>query len=174
MRVLLTALAVLATATLPASATDVLERAETCARIDDSLKRLACFDRLFPFSDDVSPMVSACEEAIRRTLKSPSSYVRVGLRERAEEVDLASYKDERLFFIRDNFAPDTAVEMRVRLNERIAEMEKAGHKPIRFVKTIEYDAVNAFGVPLRRAASCTYVSEAGQEQEATALTVELD
>lgn len=87
------------------------------------------------------PFVAACEEVIKSRLIAPSTFHRIKLAEDREPITL-----EQLVAGMD----DDAAKKLVR--------EGATRAPVRLVALIEYDAMNANGVPLRAKSRCTYES----------------
>ncbi|MGD9476105.1 hypothetical protein [Shinella sp. G-2] len=112
-----------------------------------------------------SQVLTACEDAIKQRLRSPTSYDRVSLRETEEQI---SRREDVVFkFRRQGYsAEETAVFMK--------EVDAAPEKVTLYAKTIEYDAKNAFGAPLRNRTTCEYFTIDGKEDAALASNVTLD
>lgn len=144
-----------------------------CTRITSDIERLACYDRQFSSTEEASPLLAACEAALKAKLKSPSTYQRANVSEMTKKLSFDEYKDTELLRIRDSYDADTAVVMRAKLNEKIVEMKRDGEQASLFVQTIEYDAQNAFGAMIRGMAICSYVSGNGKQDGATAMNVDV-
>lgn len=86
-----------------------------------------------------SALLTACETAIKSELLAPASYRRISVRETAEKIDLQKY-------LRDH---ETSPAVRQLL-------ARSSSQPMRGHALIVYDASNAFGVPIRAGADCTY------------------
>lgn len=85
-----------------------------------------------------TPLVQACEVALKKRLLAPATYRRVGVVESQSAMPLEEYlTNERSDSIKDFY-------------------RKLGKQPVRARAIIEYDAANAFGTPLRSFADCTY------------------
>lgn len=110
---------------------------------------------------------------MKRRLKSPSSYVRVELRENSLPIDIDKWNDSKLIFIRDNFDADNAVKQRAILAAQIEKMKAGKQRPVRFLRSVTYDAANPMGVMLRGYFTCTFESADGTESDARPLTVNL-
>jgi hypothetical protein len=91
-----------------------------------------------------SKFVQSCEELLKETLRSPSTYRRVGVVERREPIPLEDY-----------LAAQKDSEAVKRL------YRQQGTQPVRILAAIEYDAANAYGTPVRGAAVCHYDSTDG-------------
>lgn len=87
------------------------------------------------------PFVAACEEVIKSRLIAPSTYHRIKLTEDREPITL----DQLVAGLDDD-------------NVKKFFRQTATREPVRQVALIEYDAMNAHGVPLRGKSSCTYDS----------------
>lgn len=87
------------------------------------------------------PFVAACEEAIKSRLIAPSTYHRIKLSEDREPITL----DQLVAGIDDD-------------NAKKFVRQAATREPVRQIALIEYDAMNAHGVPLRAKSRCIYES----------------
>lgn len=85
------------------------------------------------------PFVAACEEALKEGLIAPSTFHLVKLTQRMDRITfdelLAEFDSE---------------------NVKKLMRATATRDPIRMVALIEYEAMNAHGVPLRLKSKCTY------------------
>jgi hypothetical protein len=86
-----------------------------------------------------SPLVAACEEAIKSELLAPSTYRRANLHEAAETITLDDY-----FAARQD---DPA-------RQKLLRMDYS--QGTRLTAQLSYDASNGFGVPIRAGVTCTY------------------
>lgn len=122
-----------------------------------------------------SKMVGACEEVLKKRLKSPSSYARIDLRESRRDVPLDEYKAAELAMVAKVYSnPETAAIERARIDRDIERFQKSKTFPVEFEKTIEYDAANSYGALLRDISRCTYVSDTADESQASTLSVIVD
>lgn len=91
-------------------------------------------------------IVAACEEALQQRLRSPSSYTRIELSQYKRTIkDRADY--ERLL----SFMKDPAARARA-----LGDFDSGTLQPTEFRLLIVYDAMNAFGVPIRGTAECKW------------------
>jgi hypothetical protein len=106
-----------------------------------------------------SEMVAACEDVIKDRLKSPSSYQRVAVRERASEVEIDRYRILRIMENANEKSETVRKANRILLDYELEDM-RSGKKPLakELVATFEYDAANAFGVLIRGYAECKFIS----------------
>jgi hypothetical protein len=93
-----------------------------------------------------SPLVTACEIALKKRLAAPSKYRRISVTERQMPILLEAYLSE-------NEPSET-----IRRFYRGMASEGLGEKPIKSLATIEYEAANTLGVPIRSFAECSYDS----------------
>lgn len=95
------------------------------------------------------PMVKACETAIKKRLRSPSTYKRINIsrsssRETASEFKAHIAKEESSEAVRDMLLRD---------------MDQNGPQRTHYTLLIEYDASNAYGAPIRDIAECAYTGK---------------
>lgn len=94
-----------------------------------------------------SKMVSSCEVALKDRLKAPSTYHRIEVTEASEKMSFDDY------FSENETSPATRNQQR----------RYAKEPPVRLIVFIKYEAANAFNVPLRSIAECTYASLDGSQ-----------
>lgn len=100
-----------------------------------------------PRHRDKDTFVDTCEEVIRERLKAPSTYRRIGAPEVIHHSETLSDSD---------FSELIAGKEQI-LQEIMQESRSEGTGWLQvsyFETTIEYDAANAFGVPIRRVSRC--------------------
>lgn len=101
-----------------------------------------------------SPMVSSCEELIKKKLRSPSSY---------KQVSINRYED---ILTRDQYKK--IVDQKYSDNPTLKEYEiklfdEGRINPKKIMLFIESDAANVYGTPIRSTDKCEYISENGEE-----------
>lgn len=100
-----------------------------------------------------APMVKACESAIQKRLRSPSSYKRINIsksyiRETASEYKAYIEKQDSSEFVKD---------------VRLRDLEKNGPQRTHYTLLIEYDASNAYGAAIRDIDECAYTGESDRD-----------
>lgn len=100
-------------------------------------------------------MTTSCEEAIKKRLRSPSSYKRIELTRSERFLTEEEYKAR---LDREN-SSDILKEMDM-TSFRTKEIS-----PKEISLFVEYDAPNGFGVPIRGHSECTYISERGADPD---------
>ncbi|MBB5754633.1 hypothetical protein [Prosthecomicrobium pneumaticum] len=109
-------------------------------------------------------MIGFCESVLKERLRSPSTYRRIAATKRAEPLTTDEWLARRAKSNPKQRATDEIVA-RVR--------QSAGASPALIKVTLEYDAANAFGTPLRGFALCEYLSDDGKDPTgAWAVTVD--
>jgi hypothetical protein len=98
----------------------------------------------YPFT---SPLLAACEEAMKERLKAPSTYRRISVSETKEPLSFEQYYAAR---------PESDAVKTVLIRG-------ATEKPVKRTILIEYDAANAFGTPLRSRSLCTFEASDSRE-----------
>ncbi len=109
-------------------------------------------------------IVTACENVIKKRLRSPSGYRRVDITRSEKALDRADYYN--YLYARESSSP-----LRDKLNK---QFERGEVKPVTYTVHITYDAPNAFNAPIRGASVCEYTSEQGSDGGATDANVEVD
>ncbi|MGL4196656.1 MAG: hypothetical protein ACRCSX_02680 [Allorhizobium sp.] len=109
-----------------------------------------------------SQIYAACDDAVKRTLRSPSSYARV------DQALTVSDVNEDVFFL----YRDINEEDRRQTYRRIWENSPPIFKKFRVA--VRYDAQNAFGATVRGSFVCEFYSDDGSDHKATSTTVVLD
>lgn len=118
-----------------------------------ALTAVAALSACYPFEPK---MYAACEEALKDTLRSPTSYRRISLMSSERPISMDEYlADERSPIVKEL-------------------LKKSGGNPVRSVAIIEYDASNAFGAMLRGTAECSYDSLNGDISKASAISVKIN
>lgn len=108
-------------------------------------------------------LVTACETALKKYLRSPSGYQRISI----ERIDAAWSKEEF-----ENFISDKKTKLQV---ENYRKQYNSGElKPTNFGLLISYDAPNAFGTKIRDKDTCEYSNVYGEEKEANEFTVKIN
>lgn len=102
-----------------------------------------------------SRFISACEAALKDTLRAPSAYRRIDVTETSENISI----DEFLA------GEDDAVGDFYR---------RSYDHAVRLMAIFEFDAANAHGTPLRLFAKCTYDTVDGDDKYAGDYTVRID
>lgn len=105
-----------------------------------------------------SKLYGVCEDALKERLRSPSTYERVRLTARDEQISAEAYEI-------GSGHPLTDTERTV---------IQQGAVPHRHVVIIEYDAANAYGTPVRGAAECIHYSLTGDSRNASRYSISLN
>jgi len=113
-----------------------------------------CFLLAGCFSD---PFVDACEQAVKETLRAPSTYHRINVTQKQVPIPLDAYL--------------AANESSASVREFMSRLQK---KATRWIAYLEYDASNAYGVAIREAKECSYETLAESPSDATKFTVKID
>lgn len=98
------------------------------------------------FARQEPPLYAACEDALQSYLRAPASYQRLAISVRAEPIT----------------GEDLVIRIPIRASredrkaiEAINRHYRAAGPMTRFVLTIDYDAANAYGTPMRGRAICS-------------------
>jgi hypothetical protein len=112
-----------------------------------------------PFALFERPLIRACEDGIRETLVAPRTYRRVWVGDvKEEEISLDAY-----WAVEGK--PSPAVE----------EFERREHEhATRWTVSLEWEASNRMGVPLRSGSKCSYAAIGDSERHADAFGVVID
>lgn len=96
-------------------------------------------------------VIAACEDAIKSRLKAPATYARI----RATMSEKKATRGQYFFHL--------VGIPRALIDERIAEFESGSVSVSIHYGSITYDAANSFGVPIRSATECSFVSVGGRD-----------
>lgn len=108
------------------------------------------------------PLISACEESLKERLKAPSTYRRISATEDEKNLTRAEYNQHL-----SGQSPSVR-------DISLKWFDEGKDKPMRFIAFIEYDAQNAFGVPIRDVTKCEYISSSGNKKDAKSYTVTIN
>lgn len=103
-------------------------------------------------------LYGVCEDALKEQLRSPSTYERVRLTARDEQISAEAYE----------------IGAGNPLTRAARTVLQQGAIPHRHVVIIEYDAVNAYGTPVRGAAECIHYSLTGDSKNASRYSISLN
>jgi hypothetical protein len=106
-----------------------------------------------------SAFLKACEEVIKDTLRSPSTYRRIQATETSEKISVDEYFNGEGRYVSDA--------------DRALQKQFHDHA-VRSKALFEYDAANLYGTPLRLTSTCTYVSFDGDTSRANASVVKIE
>jgi hypothetical protein len=106
-----------------------------------------------------SPMIVACEIALKKTLLSPSTFHRINIVETQETLTFEQYE---------------AANPGDSPNVRAALRQAAKQPPSRLTIFFEYDAANAYGTQIRSASKCSYDDRKGDGSSASEHSVRID
>lgn len=112
-----------------------------------------------------SAMLTACEASLKKRLLSPSKYERIEIVRSETEMDRQTYAKQ--------VGGSTDIPTS-HFRSRMQEFESGRVRPKIFTLVISYDALNAFGTPIRSVAQCEYVSNYGDDSQASEVTVSID
>ncbi|AFL51372.1 hypothetical protein ABIE78_002802 [Sinorhizobium fredii] len=112
-----------------------------------------------------SELVTACEESLKKRLRSPSRY------ERIEIVRSEAKMDPQAFAKRVAGRTDIPTSY---FKSKMQEYDNGQVSPKVFTVIISYDAPNAYGTPIRSVAHCEYISNYGDDSQASEVTVSID
>ncbi|MBW8320039.1 MAG: hypothetical protein K0M49_12790 [Arenimonas sp.] len=112
-----------------------------------------------------SELVVACEETLKKRLRSPSSYERIELTSRSTELNTRDEVKAKLIA----HGHDGAL-----LEAQLRDFDSGTAKPTEFSLLIEYDAPNAYGTMLRDVSKCEYFSMSGRVDRASWFNVKVD
>lgn len=90
--------------------------------------------------DPASPLIAACEAALKERLVAPATYRRIRVTKAPDELVPAEE-----YFEKSGDSPAV-----------VAALRASGQQPMRRRAIIEYDAENRIGVPLRGIVECSY------------------
>jgi hypothetical protein len=115
--------------------------------------------------------VSACEEFLKDSLRSPSTYRRIGVSTYDRPINAearAQLREEEERSAREN--PDWAAVRR-----QLDADTPATERPVETLREvfIEYDAENAFGAPIRGAQRCGFILRNGNLSSSSSLRTKL-
>jgi hypothetical protein len=92
-------------------------------------------------------MTAACKQALAKRLRSPSTLKVIEVSRSQEKMDRADYEA----YLRHSGEALNVAQF-------LLQMYDDGHPFYRHLRRFEYDATNAFGVPLRNISECEYDS----------------
>lgn len=94
-------------------------------------------------------VIAACEDAIKSSLKAPTTYSRISAAISEKKATRGQY-----FFYLVGIPRDV-------IDEKIAKFERGSVSVSIHSGAITYDAANSFGVPIRSVTECSFVSVDG-------------
>lgn len=109
------------------------------------------------YSASADPFIASCEAEIRARMGAPSTYVRIN----ADANSIVQSSDEyrasqETEILNSGKSPDVMKAEREILRMDVNDIKAGKFVPILKVAKIEYDAANAYGVPIRSVSTCEY------------------
>ncbi|MCH4560325.1 hypothetical protein [Mesorhizobium jarvisii] len=117
------------------------------------------------FNPFESSMTKSCENVLKKRLRSPAGYKRIGITESQSPLSLEDYLKAN--YVKDDDGRTIFTQL---YNSESAKKDP----PTMFTLFIEYDAPNAYGTPIRSTSMCQYASISSSKSNASDFAVVVD